>query len=216
MAGTGVAPILRLDGVVAGYGAGDILKGVDLHVDSGTVTCLIGPNGAGKSTVLKTVSGLLRPTGGRVVFAGQEISRLTPRARLLHGIVHVPQERSLFPAMTVWDNLLMGGHVLNDRALVRRRAHAIAERFALIRERSGERAGELSGGQQKLVEIARALMLEPKLILLDEPTMGLDPKARHLIFELVRQVNEEGRTVLLVEQNARAGLAIASTAVTSH
>jgi branched-chain amino acid transport system ATP-binding protein len=99
--------------------------------------------------------------------------------------------------------------VLNDRSLVRRRAGAIAERFALVRERRDERAGELSGGQQKLVEIARALMLEPKLILLDEPTMGLDPKARHLIFELVREVNEEGRTVLLVEQNARAGLAIA-------
>jgi branched-chain amino acid transport system ATP-binding protein len=111
--------------------------------------------------------------------------------------------------MTVWDNLLMGGHVLRDRALVRSRAEAIAERFALVRERREERAGELSGGQQKLVEIARALMLEPKLILMDEPTMGLDPKARHLMFEMVGQLNDEGRTVLLVEQNARAGLAIA-------
>ena len=111
--------------------------------------------------------------------------------------------------MTVWDNLLMGGHILRDRALVQRRAEAIAARFPLIAERRGEHACELSGGQQKLVEVARALMLEPRLILLDEPTMGLDPKARHLIFELVREVNEEGRTVLLVEQNARAGLAIA-------
>jgi branched-chain amino acid transport system ATP-binding protein len=103
----------------------------------------------------------------------------------------------------------MGGHILRDRALVRRRAASIAERFPLIRERRDERAGALSGGQQKLVELARALMLEPRLILLDEPTMGLDPKARHLIFEMVRELNEEGRTVLLVEQNARAGLAIA-------
>jgi branched-chain amino acid transport system ATP-binding protein len=204
-----VAELLRIDGVVAGYGRGDILRGIDLGLEDGTVTCLVGPNGAGKSTVLKVLSGLLRAREGRIVFAGDDVTRLSPAQLLERGIVHVAQDRSLFPLMTVWDNLLMGGHVLNDRALVRRRANAIAERFALIRERSGERAGELSGGQQKLVEIARALMLEPKLILLDEPTMGLDPKARHLIFELVRQVNEEGRTVLLVEQNARAGLAIA-------
>jgi len=200
---------LRLDGVVAGYGRGDILCGIDLTVEAGSVMCLVGPNGAGKSTVLKTVSGLLRPREGRVLLDGEDISGCSPAQILERGVVHVSQDRNLFPLMTVWDNLLMGGHVLEDRALVRRRAAAIAERFALVRERRDERAGELSGGQQKLVEIARALMLEPKLILLDEPTMGLDPKARHLIFELVREVNEEGRTVLLVEQNARAGLAIA-------
>src|SRR5207302_3853711 len=111
--------------------------------------------------------------------------------------------------MTVWDNLMMGGHGPSDRTLVRRRVEAIAGRFPLVQARRDERAGALSGGQQKLVEIARALMLEPRLVLLDEPTMGLDPKARHLIFEMVRELNDEGRTVLLVEQNARAGLAIA-------
>src|SRR5258706_3789025 len=109
-----MAPILQLDGVVAGYGAGDILKGVDLSVELGTVTCVIGPNGAGKSTVLKTISGLLRPTRGRVRYAGEEINQARPRARLLLGIVHVPQERSLFPAMTVRDNLLMGGYLRKD------------------------------------------------------------------------------------------------------
>jgi branched-chain amino acid transport system ATP-binding protein len=202
-------PLLQLDGVVAGYGRGDILRGLDLALEDRTVTCLVGPNGAGKSTVLKVLSGLLSARQGRVVFAGDDVTRLSPAQLLGRGIVHVAQDRSLFPLMTVWDNLLMGGHVLSDRALVRRRADAIAERFELVRERRDERAGELSGGQQKLVEIARALMLEPKLILLDEPTMGLDPKARHLIFELVGEVNDEGRTVLLVEQNARAGLAIA-------
>jgi branched-chain amino acid transport system ATP-binding protein len=159
--------------------------------------------------VLKTISGLLRPREGRVLFAGSEISRLTPSQVLDCGIVQVAQDRSLFPLMTVWDNLLMGGHLLRDRTLVRDRAAAIAERFPLVEERRRERACDLSGGQQKLVEIARSLMLEPRLILLDEPTMGLDPKARHLIFELVGRLNEEGRTVLLVEQNARAGLAIA-------
>ena len=201
--------LLDLEGVVAGYGRGDILCGIDLAVHEGKVMCLVGPNGAGKSTVLKTISGVLRPREGRVLFAGREISRLSPAQVLDCGIVQVAQDRSLFPMMTVWDNLLMGGHVLRDRALVRRRADAIVQRFPLVGERQGERACDLSGGQQKLVEIARALMLEPRLILLDEPTMGLDPKARHLIFELVARLNSEGRTLLLVEQNARAGLAIA-------
>jgi branched-chain amino acid transport system ATP-binding protein len=158
--------------------------------------------------VLKTLSGLLRTRAGRILLDGEDICRLSPAQVLACGIVHVAQDRSLFPLMTVWDNLLMGGHVVRERTLVRARADAIAERFTLIRERRDERAGALSGGQQKLVEIARALMLEPRLILLDEPTMGLDPRARHLIFELVRELNDEGRTMLLVEQNARAGLAI--------
>jgi len=201
--------LLQLDGVVAGYGRGDILTGIDLTLEHGTITCLVGPNGAGKSTVLKTLSGLLRPRSGRILLDGEDICRCSPAQVLGRGVVHVTQDRSLFPLMTIWDNLLMGGHVLSDRALARRRAEAIAERFPLIAARRNERAGELSGGQQKLIEIARAMMLEPRLILLDEPTMGLDPKARHIIFEMVGQLNADGRTVLLVEQNARAGLAIA-------
>jgi len=204
-----MSSLLQIEAVVAGYGRGDILNGIDLALEEGTVTCLVGPNGAGKSTVLKTLSGLLRPRSGRILFDRDDISRLSPAQVLARGIVHVTQDRSLFPLMTLWDNLLMGGHVFTDRGLVRRRAAAIAERFPLIDERRHERAGELSGGQQKLVEIARALMLEPRVILLDEPTMGLDPKARHLIFEMVGELNSEGRTILLVEQNARAGLAIA-------
>jgi len=204
-----MSALLQLEGVIAGYGRGDILQGVDFSLDEGSVMCLVGPNGAGKSTVLKTLSGLLHPREGRILFAGEDICRLAPAQVLARGIVHVAQERTLFPLMTVWDNLLMGGYVLDDRALVRQRAASIAERFVLVDERRDDRAGSLSGGQQKLVEIARALMLEPRLILLDEPTMGLDPKARHQIFEMVRDLNEEGRTVLLVEQNARAGLAIA-------
>jgi branched-chain amino acid transport system ATP-binding protein len=201
--------VLTIEGVIAGYGRGDILRGIDLRLEAGSVTCLVGPNGAGKSTVLKTLSGLLQPRDGRILLDGEDICRLSPAQVLARGVVHVAQERTLFPLMTLWDNLLMGGHVLRDRALVRRRAEAIAARFAIVSERRDDRAGALSGGQQKLVEIARALMLEPRLVLLDEPTMGLDPKARHTIFELVRELNEEGRTILLVEQNARAGLAIA-------
>jgi branched-chain amino acid transport system ATP-binding protein len=201
--------LLCFVGVVAGYGRGDVLCGLDLEVEEGQVTCLVGPNGAGKSTVLRTLSGLLRPTAGKIVFAGDDLAGLSPARVLARGIVHVPQERSLFPLMTVWDNLLMGGHSLRDRRLVAARAAAIAERFPLVAERRGDKAGSLSGGQQKLVEIARALMLEPTLVLLDEPTMGLEPRARHLIFEMIDRLRSEGRTVLLVEQNARAGLAAA-------
>jgi len=192
----------------AGYGQADILRGVDLVLEKGSVTCVIGPNGAGKSTVLKVLSGLLKPRLGTVELEGTTVGGLSPAALLRHGIVHVPQDRSLFPLMTIWDNLLMGGHSLRDRALVHRRAGEIAERFPIIDERRNERAGSLSGGQQKLVEVARSLMLDPKLILLDEPTMGLDAKARHLLFETVKSLNEGGRTILLVEQNARIGLSI--------
>jgi branched-chain amino acid transport system ATP-binding protein len=202
-----VTTLLTLHDVIAGYGAGDILKGVDLEVSAGTVTCLIGPNGAGKSTVLKCVSGLLRPRQGSVRFQDEEISKLSPRARLLKGIVHVPQDRSLFPAMTVWDNLLMGGYVVKDQKAVRRRIEEAAEVFPICRKRAGDHAGSLSGGEQKQVELARTLVLDPALILLDEPSIGLDPKSRHQVFASIRRLAESGRTVLLVEQNARSGLA---------
>ena len=201
--------VLALKDVRAGYGAADVLRGVDLTLESGTITCLVGPNGAGKSTVLRAVSGLLRPRQGRIVFEGDDIAGLSPGAVLRRGVVHVPQERGLFAGMTVWENLLMGGHILRDSAAVRRRAEAVAERFPIVAERRRDRAGALSGGQQKIVEIARALMLEPRLILMDEPSMGLDPKARRLVFETITGLNDDGHTILLVEQNARAGLGIA-------
>jgi branched-chain amino acid transport system ATP-binding protein len=205
-----VTVLLAFEGVVAGYGRGDVLRGLDLEVEQGEVTCLVGPNGAGKSTVLRVLSGLLRPRAGRVVFDGEEIGGLSPARVLARGIVHVPQERGLFPLMTVWDNLLMGGHSLRDRREVAARAASLAERFPLVAERRRDKAGSLSGGQQKLVEIARALILQPKLVALDEPTMGLEPRARHLIFEAIARLAREGHTVLLVEQNARAGLAAAA------
>ena len=200
--------LLSLRGVIAGYGRGDILKGVDLDVADGGITCVIGPNGAGKSTVLKVVSGLLRPRKGVIELDGHEISGRAPGEILANGIVHVPQERSLFPAMSVWDNVLMGGYVLPRRA-VRVRIEQVAERFPIVRDRRHSNAGSLSGGEQKIVEIARAMMLEPRVILMDEPSMGLDPKARRLVFGTVQELNRAGATVLLVEQNARSGLEIA-------
>jgi branched-chain amino acid transport system ATP-binding protein len=200
--------LLSMRGVVAGYGRGDILKGLDLEVALGGITCVIGPNGAGKSTVLKVLSGLIKPRAGVVLLDGESVAGKSPRDVLGRGVVHVPQERSLFPSMSVWDNVLMGGYVLS-RATVRSRIEEVAERFHIVRERRRARAGSLSGGEQKIVEIARAMMLEPRLVLMDEPSMGLDPKSRRLVFGTVRELNQAGTTVLLVEQNARSGLEVA-------
>jgi branched-chain amino acid transport system ATP-binding protein len=200
---------MELRGVVAGYGQGDILRGLDLEVPAGQVTCLIGPNGSGKSTVLRVISGLLAPRAGRVSVAGETVTGWPPRAMLKKGVALVPQERSLFPAMSVWDNMLMGGYIDDDRGAVARRAAQIAERFPLVAQRRHALAGSLSGGEQKTVEIARTLMLDPPVLCLDEPSAGLEPRARKTMFGILAELSSDGRTILLVEQNARSGLAIA-------
>ena len=200
---------LELRGIVGGYGQGDILRGLDLDVPAGQITCLIGPNGAGKSTVLRVISGLLRPRVGHVRLAGENVTGWSPRAMLDRGVAHVPQERSLFPAMSVWDNVLMGAYIDDDHAAVARRATEIAERFPIVARRRRDLAGSLSGGEQKTVEIARAMMLDPPLLCFDEPSVGLEPRARRAIFNILAELCRDGRTILLVEQNARSGLAIA-------
>ena len=211
--GPEMGTLLELAGVRAGYGGGDILQGVDLSVDEGSLTCIVGPNGAGKSTVLRVISGLLRPTAGTVRFRGDSLAGRSPRSILARGIVQVPQERSLFPTMSVWENVRLGAFSVRDRRLVERRLATVVEMFPIVAERRREPAASLSGGQQKIVEFARALMLDPALLILDEPSMGLDPKTRTLVFNTVREMNRSGRTLLLVEQNARSGLGIASHGV---
>ncbi len=202
--------LLELEDLVAGYGGGDILQGVDLTVNEGSLTCIVGPNGAGKSTLLRVISGLLRPTRGSVKFRRESIAALSPRAILSRGIVQVPQERSLFPTMTVWENVRLGAYTVRDRGLIERRLAAVGETFPIVKERRHELAASLSGGQQKIVEF---MMLDPSLLILDEPSMGLDPKTRTIVFNTIRAMNDAGHTLLLVEQNARSGLGIATHGV---
>jgi ABC-type branched-subunit amino acid transport system ATPase component len=200
--------MLALENVTASYIPGvEILRGVNLRIEPGEIVCLVGPNGAGKSTVLRTISGFLRPSKGKITFNGKSIGGMSPELILREGITHVPQGHSVFPKMTVHENLLIGAFTVKDKGMVAQRLERVYELFTFLKGRMNDKAGNLSGGQQKILEIGRALMLEPPLMILDEPSLGLAPQTMESLFSIIQELNRKGLTILMVEQNARQGLA---------
>ncbi|MGH8825387.1 MAG: ABC transporter ATP-binding protein [Jiangellaceae bacterium] len=203
-------PIFEIRDIEAGYGrAALVLRGLSVSVDAGAVVCLVGPNGAGKSTVLRVASGLLRPRSGQVLLRGEDVTGLRPQELLRKGVAHVLQGHSVFPEMTVEENVRLGAYSIRDAPLVTRRCARVKEIFPIVGERWKMTAGLLSGGQQKQVEFARAMMLEPAVVLLDEPSMGLDPRTTSTVFEQIARMRAIGTAVMLVEQNARRALQMA-------
>jgi branched-chain amino acid transport system ATP-binding protein len=203
---TATTPILTLTDVVSGYGKMTILNGVTATIRRAAITTVIGPNGAGKSTMFKTVFGLLPARTGRIVLDGRDVTGFTPRKMLDAGVSYVPQGRNIFPELTVKHNLELGGVALSDQSVLPRRMDAMMERFPMLREKANAQAGTLSGGQQKLLEVARGLLLEPKLMLIDEPSIGLSPLMVQEVFGILKGLRDSGVSILLIEQNARQAL----------
>jgi branched-chain amino acid transport system ATP-binding protein len=197
--------MLTLENFTVGYGALEVIHNVNLEVRPGEIVALIGSNGAGKSTILRTISGLLRPKSGRIVFDGTDISNLKPNRIVEKGISHVPERRGIFANLTVYENLLMGAF---NRKIPTEDFNEVYSIFPRLSERKKQLAGTLSGGEQQMLAISRALLAKPKLMLLDEPSLGLAPQITKSIFDTIKRINNDGTTVLLVEQNAQAALKI--------
>jgi branched-chain amino acid transport system ATP-binding protein len=202
-----MSAVLELDGVSAGYGETEILHGIDLHVDAREIVVVVGPNGAGKSTAMKAVFGLLNITAGAIRLAGDDITNTTPQQVVMKGVAYVPQSANVFVSLTVEENLEMGAYVSADNPAAR--IEEIFEMFPPLRAKRRQPAGALSGGQRQMVAMGKALMLHPKILLLDEPSAGLSPKYRGEIFQIVQDINAAGATILMVEQNAKQALNIA-------
>jgi branched-chain amino acid transport system ATP-binding protein len=192
------------------YGAIHALQGISFDVDVGEIVTLIGANGAGKSTTLKTLSGLLRPRSGSIRFDGQDIVSLAAEEIVVRGVVHVPEGRKIFAPLTVLENLQMGAYTRKDKAEIERSMQRVFTSFPRLRERLSQLGGTLSGGEQQMLAVARGLMARPRLLLLDEPSMGLAPILVEEIFEIIREINRQGTTILLVEQNANMALQVAN------
>lgn len=201
--------MLVIDNIVTHYGPVEALKGVSLEVRQGEIVTLIGANGAGKSTTLRTISGLVRPTAGSIKYEGRELTTMPPERIVAMGIAHVPEGRRVFPMMTVTENLELGAFTRKDGQGIKQDMDRVFALFPRLAERRSQLAGTMSGGEQQMLAIGRALMARPKLLLLDEPSMGLAPLIVEDIFRIIQNVNEEGTTVLLVEQNANLALSVA-------
>jgi len=201
--------LLRIEDLVTSYGKIEALKGVSLEVRRGSITCLLGPNGAGKTTLMFTAAGILRPLRGSIRLAGEEIAGRAPHAIVARGIALVPENRLVFPGMTVRENLHAGAYARADAVEIERDIERLFERFPRLQERAGQLAGTLSGGEQQMLAVARALMSRPTLLLMDEPSLGLAPLVVEEIFRIVRALHADGVTIFLVEQNAHMALQIA-------
>lgn len=208
----GNGPMLQIDNLDVYYGAIQALKGISLKVYSGEIVTLIGANGAGKSTTLRSISGLNRPKAGQIQFEGENINQLPATEIVKRGISHVPEGRRIFANLTVKENLELGAYLEKDGRVIRERMELVFGRFPRLKERAKQRAGTLSGGEQQMLAIGRALMAKPRLLLLDEPSMGLAPVLVQEIFAIIREINQAGTTILLVEQNARMALSVAQRA----
>lgn len=204
--------MLKVTDLNVSYGAIHALQGVNFELNEGEIVTLIGANGAGKSTLLNTISGLLKATLGKVEYMGEDILKLPPQKIVKKGIVHVPEGRKIFAAMTVLENLEMGAYTVEDKAWIKKRINEMYQVFPVLGKRSNQLGGTLSGGEQQMLAIARGLMANPKLILLDEPSMGLSPVLVEQIFDIIQEINRQGTSVLLVEQNAQMALVIADRA----
>ena len=204
--------MLKVTDLRVNYGVIPALKGISFEVNQGEVIALIGANGAGKTTTLQTVTGLISPVGGKIEFEGKDITKTPPHKIVSMGMAHVPEGRHVFPDMTVLQNLMLGAFTRRDSAEVSATLEVVYKRFPRLKERAKQMAGTLSGGEQQMLAMGRALMSHPKIILMDEPSMGLSPIYVNEIFSIIEQVSSEGTTVLLVEQNARKALSIADRA----
>jgi len=204
-----VTAVLELDDVAVAYGKRRAIDGLTLSVGAGEIVTLLGANGAGKSTTLRAVSGLVRPARGRIRYEGRDITDIAADAIVAAGVSHVPEGREIFTEFTVLENLLVGGHTV-ERSRIGERLESVFRLFSVLRDRTAQMAGTLSGGEQQMLAIGRALMTRPRLLLLDEPSLGLAPILAREIFRVIRRINQEGVAVLLVEQNARRALALAS------
>ncbi len=200
--------LLELNKITAGYGPLTVVRDVSLNVSQGEIVCLIGPNGAGKSTVLRAVAGQIRPAGGKILFNGEDVTRVSMAEKGRNGLIFIPQGDNIFPNLTVLENLEMAGLLLQDHEKRQRAIEKALEKFLAIKDMKTRPARELSGGQRQMLALSRILLLRPQLVLLDEPSLGLSPMVVDLIFKEIREMNKEGISFLLVEQNARKALSV--------